>query len=149
MGEVLTSSFSAPSRRLNVISPIRCPGRVPRQAGTRTKTREFRHYLGGLLGESETKNVFQIARDAVEVTYHKLHHCLDAVAHGGNHASSYNGAGRIDFWGDPNGGRSHVEETSTGFHRRRQPLGNPRNGLASQDRAASLLDRSDLVGRPN
>ncbi len=29
MGEVLTSSFSAPSRRLNVISPIPAPGEVP------------------------------------------------------------------------------------------------------------------------
>ena len=42
----------------------------------------FRHYLGGLLGESERKNLSQMAKDAVEVTYHKLHHCLDAVAHG-------------------------------------------------------------------
>ena len=29
-----------------------------------------------LLGESERKNVSQMARDAVEVTYHKLHHNL-------------------------------------------------------------------------
>ena len=28
------------------------------------------------MGESERKNLFQIARDAVEVTYHKLHHFL-------------------------------------------------------------------------
>ena len=28
------------------------------------------------MGESERKNVFQMARDAVEVTYHKLHHFL-------------------------------------------------------------------------
>ncbi len=43
---------------------------------TKAQKREFRQYLGGLLGESERKNVFQMARDAVEVTYHKLHHFL-------------------------------------------------------------------------
>lgn len=43
---------------------------------TKAQKREFRHYLGGLLGESERKNVYQMARDAVEVTYHKLHHFL-------------------------------------------------------------------------
>jgi hypothetical protein len=43
---------------------------------TKAQKREFRHYLGGLLGESERKNVFQMAKDAVEVTYHKLHHFL-------------------------------------------------------------------------
>ena len=48
----------------------------------KAQKREFRHYLGGLLGESERKNMSQMAKDAVEVTYHKLHHCLDAVAHG-------------------------------------------------------------------
>ena len=53
-------------------------------AYTRTKKREFRHYLGGLLGESGRKNLYQMASDSVGVTYHKLHHCLDAVAHGGN-----------------------------------------------------------------
>ena len=31
---------------------------------------------GGLLGESERKNVSQMSSDAVEVTYHKLHHFL-------------------------------------------------------------------------
>ncbi len=67
----------------------------------KTQKREFRHYLGGLLGESERKNLSQMAKDAVEVTYHKIHHCLDAVAHGGN----------------------------------------------PQDRAASLFDGSNLVGR--
>ncbi len=39
--------------------------------------REFRNYLGGLLGESERKNLSQIAKNAVEVTYHRLHHCLE------------------------------------------------------------------------
>ena len=43
---------------------------------TKAQKREFRHYLGGLLGESERKNVSQMAKDAVEVTYHKLHHFL-------------------------------------------------------------------------
>jgi hypothetical protein len=43
---------------------------------TKAQKREFRHYLGGLLGESERKNLSQMARDAVEVTYHKLHHFL-------------------------------------------------------------------------
>lgn len=38
--------------------------------------REFRNYLGGLLGESERKNLSQIASNAVGVTYHRLHHFL-------------------------------------------------------------------------
>lgn len=36
----------------------------------------FRQYLGGLLGESERKNLTQILKDAVGVTYHQLHHFL-------------------------------------------------------------------------
>ena len=40
---------------------------------TKAQKREFRHYLGGLLGESERKNLYQMAKDAVGVTYHKLH----------------------------------------------------------------------------
>jgi len=43
---------------------------------TKAQKREFKHYLGGLLGESERKNLSQMAKDAVEVTYHKLHHFL-------------------------------------------------------------------------
>ncbi len=43
---------------------------------TKAQKREFRHYLGGLLGESERKNLYQMAKDAVGVTYHKLHHFL-------------------------------------------------------------------------
>ncbi len=50
----------------------------------KAQKREFRDYIGGLLGESETNNLFQIASNGVGVTYHRLHHCLDAVAHGGN-----------------------------------------------------------------
>ena len=38
--------------------------------------REFRHYLGGLLGESERKNISQIARNTVGVQDHKLHHFI-------------------------------------------------------------------------
>lgn len=38
--------------------------------------REFRNYLGGLLGESERKNLSQIAENAVGVVYHRLHHFL-------------------------------------------------------------------------
>ncbi len=42
----------------------------------KAQKREFRHYLGGLLGESEGKNLFQMAENAVGVTYHRLHHFL-------------------------------------------------------------------------
>ena len=42
----------------------------------KAQKREFRHYLAGLLGESERKNLFQIAENAVGVTYHRLHHFL-------------------------------------------------------------------------
>ncbi len=35
--------------------------------------REFRNYVGGLLGESERKNLSQMADNAVGVTYHRLH----------------------------------------------------------------------------
>lgn len=31
---------------------------------------------GGLLGESERKNLFQLAENSVGVTYHRLHHFL-------------------------------------------------------------------------
>ena len=42
----------------------------------KAQKREFRHYVGGLLGESERKNLSQIAENAVEVSYHRLHHFL-------------------------------------------------------------------------
>ena len=42
----------------------------------KAQKREFRHYLGGLLGESERKNLSQIAANALGVTYHRLHHFL-------------------------------------------------------------------------
>lgn len=36
----------------------------------------FRQYLGGLLGESERKNLTQMADNSVGVVYHRLHHFL-------------------------------------------------------------------------
>ena len=42
----------------------------------KAQKREFRHYVGGLLGESERKNLSQMAENAVGVTYHRLHHFL-------------------------------------------------------------------------
>jgi SRSO17 transposase len=41
---------------------------------TKAQKREFRHYLGGLLGESERKNISQMAKNAVGVNYYQLHH---------------------------------------------------------------------------
>jgi len=43
---------------------------------TKAEKREFRNYLGGLLGESKRKNLSEIARNSVGVTYHRLHHFL-------------------------------------------------------------------------
>lgn len=43
---------------------------------TKAQRREFRNYIGGLLGESQRKNLSQIANNNVDVTYHKLHHFL-------------------------------------------------------------------------
>ena len=42
----------------------------------KAQKRGFRHYLGGLLGESERKNLFQMAENAIGVEYHQLHHFL-------------------------------------------------------------------------
>ena len=42
----------------------------------KAQKREFRHYIGGLLGESERKNLFQIAENAIGVNYYQLHHFL-------------------------------------------------------------------------
>ncbi len=36
----------------------------------------FRHYLGGLLGESERKNLTQMSENAIGVVYNRLHHFL-------------------------------------------------------------------------
>lgn len=38
--------------------------------------KEFRHYLGGLLGESERKNLSQISKNTVDASYHGLRHFL-------------------------------------------------------------------------
>jgi hypothetical protein len=38
--------------------------------------RGFRNYIGGLLGESERKNLSQMADNTVGVIYHRLHHFL-------------------------------------------------------------------------
>ena len=43
---------------------------------TQAQKTGFRHYLGGLLGESERKNLTQMAGDAVGVIYNRLHHFL-------------------------------------------------------------------------
>ena len=43
---------------------------------TQAQKREFRNYLGGLLGESERKNLSQMAENAIGVVYHRLHHFL-------------------------------------------------------------------------
>ncbi|BBD67714.1 transposase [Nostoc commune NIES-4072] len=42
----------------------------------KAQKRGFRHYLGGLLGESERKNLSQLALNAIGVEYHQLHHFL-------------------------------------------------------------------------
>jgi SRSO17 transposase len=47
--------------------------------GHQAKKREFRNYLGGLLGVRERKNLSQMATNAVGVIYHKLHHFLTAA----------------------------------------------------------------------
>ena len=36
----------------------------------------FRHYLGGLLGESERKNISQMANNSTRVVYNRLHHFI-------------------------------------------------------------------------
>jgi len=43
---------------------------------TKAQKTGFRHYLGGLLGESSRKNLTQMADNAVGVVYHRLHHFL-------------------------------------------------------------------------
>lgn len=43
---------------------------------TKAQKTEFRHYIGGLLGESERKNLSQIANNTVDVSYHSLRHFL-------------------------------------------------------------------------
>lgn len=43
---------------------------------TKAQKNGFRHYLGGLLGESERKNLTQMAENAIGVVYNRLHHFL-------------------------------------------------------------------------
>lgn len=43
---------------------------------TKAQKREFRNYLGGLLGESSRKNLSQIADNNIDIKYHTLHHFL-------------------------------------------------------------------------
>ncbi|MEQ8754090.1 MAG: IS701 family transposase [Coleofasciculus sp. G1-WW12-02] len=43
---------------------------------TKAQKREFRNYLGGLLGESERKNLSQIAENNIKIVYNRLHHFI-------------------------------------------------------------------------
>ena len=43
---------------------------------TYPKKTGFRHYLGGLLGESERKNISQMANNSIGVVYNRLHHFI-------------------------------------------------------------------------
>jgi SRSO17 transposase len=43
---------------------------------TKAQKNGFRHYLGGLLGESERKNLTQMAENAIGVVYNRLHHFM-------------------------------------------------------------------------
>jgi hypothetical protein len=43
---------------------------------TYPKKTGFRHYLGGLLGESERKNRAQMANNSIGVVYNRLHHFI-------------------------------------------------------------------------
>ena len=43
---------------------------------TKAQKTGFRHYIGGLLGESERKNLSQISDNSIGVVYNRLHHFL-------------------------------------------------------------------------
>ena len=43
---------------------------------TKAQRSGFKHYIGGLLGESERKNLTQMANNAVGVIYNRLHHFI-------------------------------------------------------------------------
>ncbi len=43
---------------------------------TKAQKNGFRDYIGGLLGESQRKNLSQIANNTVGLSYHKLRHFL-------------------------------------------------------------------------
>jgi len=51
-------------------------GRFDDVLNNQAQKKGFRHYLGGLLGESERKNLTQMSNNAVGVVYHQLHHFL-------------------------------------------------------------------------
>jgi hypothetical protein len=43
---------------------------------TKAQKNGFRHYLGGLLGENQRKNLTQMSENAIGVVYNRLHHFL-------------------------------------------------------------------------
>src|SRR4028118_1545193 len=51
-------------------------GRFDEVLNNQAQKKGFRHYLGGLLGESERKNLTQMSNNVVGVVYHQLHHFL-------------------------------------------------------------------------
>src|SRR4028119_661378 len=55
-------------------------GRFDDVLSNQAQKKGFRHYLGGLLGESERKNLTQMSTNAVGVVYHQLHHFLTEAA---------------------------------------------------------------------
>ena len=55
-------------------------GRFDDVLSNQAQKKGFRHYLGGLLGESERKNLTQMSNNAVGVVYHQLHHFLTEAA---------------------------------------------------------------------
>ena len=55
-------------------------GRFDDVLSNQAQKKGFRHYLGGLLGESERKNLTQMSNNAVGVGYHQLHHFLTEAA---------------------------------------------------------------------
>lgn len=50
--------------------------KLDQEMKTQAQKRELRNYLGGLLGESERKNVTQMANNALGVEYNGLHHFI-------------------------------------------------------------------------
>ena len=55
-------------------------GRFDDVLSNQAQKKGFRHYLGGLLGERERKNLTQMSTNAVGVVYHQLHHFLTEAA---------------------------------------------------------------------
>ena len=46
---------------------------------TKAQRSGFKHYIGGLLGESDRKNLTQMANNAVGVIYNRIHHFISAA----------------------------------------------------------------------